>query len=347
MKEGLQEFLGVGIRFFTSNATALYVGLRLNSNPGVSFYINLLTSLPPSGTEALTIDSSGNMGRQAIGGGGSVTSFSSGNLSPLFTTSVATASTTPALSFVLSDVLPNTFLAGSSSSGTNPPTFRALAYTDLSALVGTGSNTIAAGNDSRLISAHTQNTDTGTTQASFAINSGGTGVRLRVASGVLQLRNLADNADADLIVRNLTVSGTTTTINSETLTIDDNIIVLNNNVSSGTPTEDGGIHVRRGASASASVLWDETNDAWKIGIVGAEISVARTHRRAFTIADLVFGVLTLTHGLGQQFDSVKIIDNTNSVIGPDNITFSATTIAVDLTSFVPGFTGTYTAVVQG
>ena len=33
------------------------------------------------------------------GGGGSVTSFSSGNLSPLFTTSVATPTTTPALSF--------------------------------------------------------------------------------------------------------------------------------------------------------------------------------------------------------------------------------------------------------
>jgi len=38
-----------------------------------------------------------------LGSGGTVTSFSSGNLSPLFTTSVATATTTPALSFALSN----------------------------------------------------------------------------------------------------------------------------------------------------------------------------------------------------------------------------------------------------
>ena len=38
-----------------------------------------------------------------VGGDGTVTSFSAGNLSPLFTTNVATPTTTPALSFNLSN----------------------------------------------------------------------------------------------------------------------------------------------------------------------------------------------------------------------------------------------------
>lgn len=65
------------------------------------------------------------------GGSGSVTSFSSGNLSPLFTTSVATATTTPALSFALSTQNANTIFAGPTSGGAVAPTFRAMVNADL------------------------------------------------------------------------------------------------------------------------------------------------------------------------------------------------------------------------
>ena len=65
----------------------------------------------------------------------------------------------------------------------------------------------------------------------------------------------------------MTVEGTTFTVNSETLTIDDNIILLNNNVT-GTPTEDAGIEVERGTSTNASILWSESDDTWKAGLVG-------------------------------------------------------------------------------
>jgi hypothetical protein len=51
-----------------------------------------------------------------------VTSFSAGNLSPLFTTSVATAGTTPALSFTQATVLGNTIFANSGAT-TAVPTF--------------------------------------------------------------------------------------------------------------------------------------------------------------------------------------------------------------------------------
>lgn len=65
------------------------------------------------------------------GGSGTVTSFSSGNLSPLFTTSVATATTTPALSFTLSTQSANTVFSGPTSGGAAAPTFRALVLADI------------------------------------------------------------------------------------------------------------------------------------------------------------------------------------------------------------------------
>lgn len=76
-----------------------------------------------------------------------------------------------------------------------------------------------------------------------------------------------------IVTGNLTVNGTTTTVHSETMTVDDNIIVLNSNVSSGTPTENGGIQVRRGSGTSASILWDESTDTWKWGLAGAEVAL--------------------------------------------------------------------------
>ena len=61
---------------------------------------------------------------------------------------------------------------------------------------------------------------------------------------------------------NLTVSGTTTSINTEILTVDDNIIVLNNNVTA-SPTENSGIEIERGTSANVSLRWNETTDKWE------------------------------------------------------------------------------------
>lgn len=55
-------------------------------------------------------------------GSGSVTSFSAGTLSPIFTTSVATATTTPALSFTLSTAAARTVLCNSTN-GTAAPVY--------------------------------------------------------------------------------------------------------------------------------------------------------------------------------------------------------------------------------
>ena len=74
---------------------------------------------------------------------------------------------------------------------------------------------------------------------------------------------IGDNGnDATISIRgNLTVAGTTTTINTETVTIQDNIIQLNSN-SASTPPENAGLEVERGSSSNVRFLWDEGTDRW-------------------------------------------------------------------------------------
>lgn len=71
----------------------------------------------------------------------------------------------------------------------------------------------------------------------------------------------------------LTVSGTTTTINTATLSIADNVITLNSDVTSGSPTENAGVEVLRGSSATVSMRWNETSDLWEITEDGTNYDV--------------------------------------------------------------------------
>jgi len=71
------------------------------------------------------------------GGSGTVTSFSAGDLSPLFTTSEATVTTTPALSFSLNTQNANKVFAGPATGADAAPTFRVLVAADIPSLSGT------------------------------------------------------------------------------------------------------------------------------------------------------------------------------------------------------------------
>ena len=64
------------------------------------------------------------------------------------------------------------------------------------------------------------------------------------------------------ITGNLTVNGTTTTVNSNTLEIGDNQIVLNSD-ETGTPSQNGGIEIERGTSTNVVLRWNETTDTWQ------------------------------------------------------------------------------------
>ena len=80
------------------------------------------------------------------------------------------------------------------------------------------------------------------------------------------------NAAALTLSGDLIVNGTTTTVNSNTVSIGDNILVLNSD-EAGTPSQDAGIEIERGTSTNASLIWDETADAWEAGLAGAEVAL--------------------------------------------------------------------------
>ena len=75
-----------------------------------------------------------------------------------------------------------------------------------------------------------------------------------------------------IVSGDLTVNGTTTTINTTNLNVEDNIIELNYG---GSATE-GGLLVKDvtgGSTISGSLLWDGTNDYWIAGINGVESKI--------------------------------------------------------------------------
>ena len=77
------------------------------------------------------------------------------------------------------------------------------------------------------------------------------------------------------VTGNLTVQGNTTTLNTETINVEDNIIVLNSTVT-GSPTLDAGIEVERGTSNNAVFKWNETDDKWQISSDGTTFANVAT-----------------------------------------------------------------------
>ena len=60
----------------------------------------------------------------------------------------------------------------------------------------------------------------------------------------------------------LTVNGTTTTVNSNEVNIGDAIMTLNSD-EAGTPSQNGGIEIERGTSDNVQLIWDEADDRWQ------------------------------------------------------------------------------------
>ena len=208
--------------------------------------------------------------------------------------------------------------------------------------VGTVSSTVAAGNDSRF---HTQNTDSGTTLQSFQLESGNSGIRLKNNAGVAEIRNAADSALADLSVRNLTVTGTQTIINTTELSVADNFITLNSDYSGSTPTENAGFEVNRGTLTRANFLWNESTDRFMVGLAGAELDVARVVEINFTSTNVSAGVVSLTHNLGRRPVSWQVYNNNFDAVFPDINAASTNSISLNIGSVTVA--GTWTVVLIG
>ena len=98
------------------------------------------------------------------------------------------------------------------------------------------------------------------------------GVKTKLdAEGVLSGSSHSGDQTFDdnvIVTGNLTVSGTTTSVNSNTVNIGDNIIVLNSD-ESGTPSQDGGIEIERGTSTNVRFQFKESTDRWQFSNDGS------------------------------------------------------------------------------
>ncbi len=90
---------------------------------------------------------------------------------------------------------------------------------------------------------------------------------------------------------NLTVNGDTTTLNTETLSVEDNTIVLNSNAT-GSPTLNAGIEVERGDSANVSVRWNESTDSWELTEDGSTYKNIAVGQDVETSASVTFVAVT-------------------------------------------------------
>lgn len=107
-----------------------------------------------------------------------------------------------------------------------------------------------------------------------------------------------------VITGNLTVQGTTTTVESNVVLIGDNIITLNADFTGSTPSENAGVEIERGTQTNTALLWNEGTDRWTFSNDGSSyfnIPVtsdltlnATTTNGASTDNDIVIGGLTVS-----------------------------------------------------
>ena len=181
---------------------------------------------------------------------------------------------------------------------------------------------------------------TGTTNE-IAVSSSGVGaVTLSLPANVTISNNLT-------VTGNLTVNGNVTTLNTETLAIEDNIIVLNSNVT-GTPSANAGVEIERGDSDNVQIRWNESTDKWQLTNDGTTyVNIASNSdianvATAFTVAGDSGSSQTITSGT----DTLTISGGTGltSVAGAtDTITLNLDNTAVTAGSYgsastVPNYT---------
>ena len=138
----------------------------------------------------------------------------------------------------------------------------------------------------------------------------GTGVT--VSSGEISIgQSVATSANPtfnDLTVDgNLTVSGTQTIVNTTSLSIADNLMILNSDAS-GSPTENAGLQVNRGSSDDVFFQFNETSDKWQFTNDGS------------TYVNLVSTTSDLAEGTNLYYTNARVDAYINASITTEDVT---------------------------
>ena len=157
-----------------------------------------------------------------------------------------------------------------------------------------GANTAAAGTFTTATATNVQATN-------YKANDGTAAMTIADSSGDV---NVSTNFSVD---GNLTVNGTTTTIDSATLTVEDPLIQLAKNNSGGQAnTFDQGLFFNRGSDDNVSFIWDESADQFAAAVTSGEDgttagnitidSYAAFKAGVTTVSDLETGVISAADG---------------------------------------------------
>ena len=154
---------------------------------------------------------------------------------------------------------------------------------DVHDFVATEIGNIPAGSDTT----YSVSVTDGSNQAAINLDAGGSGSgtdSVNIVGTTNEVTVEGDGTNSNIVIGlpnavtitgNLTVNGTTTSINTNEVSIGDNIIVLNSD-ETGTPSQDGGIEIERGTSDNAKLFWDESTDRWTVSDGSTETAIPLT-----------------------------------------------------------------------
>ena len=160
------------------------------------------------------------------------------------------------------------------------------------------------------------NTWTGTNDFKENVTVGGSG---EGEAKTLTIYGQASTTADFTVGGNLTVNGTTTTLSTSTMEVDDNIIHLSKGASDGTYNKDSGFYFERGTGLDAQALiWDESEARFTLGALGSqgdtlEVTLNGKKRVDDTVTSTFVATFTL---FGQLADDVNSIEITGVSGGP-------------------------------
>ena len=172
--------------------------------------------------------------------------------------------------------------------------------------------------------------------SSVAVVDSGTGTVTVTVDG-----NTALTVDSTgvVVAGNFTVSGTTTTVNSNTVSVADNILTLNSDTT-GTPTQNAGIEVERGDEANVQLRWNEGSTKWTFTNNGAVYypmatgtdDLAEGSTNLYHTAARARSALSVTSNTGISYNSSTGVFNLGSIpnnsLANNSITINGTSVAL-------------------
>lgn len=133
-----------------------------------------------------------------------------------------------------------------------------------------------------------------------------------------------------VITGDLTVQGSQVILNTETLSVEDNIILLNKNVT-GSATTDAGIEIERGDDPNVRLQWDEGNNYWTFTNNGSNYYRIATHATAgsgLIDAGIVNESRVLHVGAGNGItvgaDDITVVGGTGISVGANGVNVNIT-----------------------